>query len=537
MEHSKNDEEIKSKNGKIINQEKKELNDGVNISKEKNKLNDITEKIFLKIVVIFCISSISIWMYYFELNKITSLLFILLGIGLFIYDYRKSNFLFNPVGVFEIVWFSTIGLSTLKLHSLQEEWSILTWFCLISTSICFNLGYSVNLNFLNKKNNNENENKITNKNINESIKSINKSINENNNENINIKNNECINENKIENASINEGKSVNKKENIKNEKLDFKKIDFSLNFLTIVVIIAFFIEVLIRRYIPLFSNKMNSYMNFSVTGLHYFTVSSSLILPLCVYIYINYKDKLNIKLKIKYLIYTLISIGIPILIVSRQLLMMTLILSFFTIFILKPEKTKKYIFIMIALICVSWIFLSMFRNQNDEYLKSVLKLKKDDNVKAMRTYMYVTFNYENLNYNINNLQKFTYGIHTFFPIFALTGLKFIFPVLTTSYLKYVIPVFNTFPFIMTYYEDFGIIGVIIFSFVIGMISKIIFERDNSPRNILYKVLMLYNIVFCFFANFFSSPSIWFYFICIFFADKFLWNENPKIHIKKDKIQS
>ena len=149
---------------------------------------------------------IGIVFYYIGLNYITSLILIVTGIILFFLNKKIDGYFTNPKGIYSIIWFSTIGLSTLKLHQDQVDWKLLTWIYLGLAYLMFIIGYSI--------------------------------------------------------------REVKQDKN-KKTKIEFivtkKRFFIFIVMAFLAVIFAFIVEVIIRGYIPMFSDDMASYQNFGVT--------------------------------------------------------------------------------------------------------------------------------------------------------------------------------------------------------------------------------------------------------------------------------
>lgn len=125
----------------------------------------------------------------------------------------------------------------------------------------------------------------------------------------------------------------------------------------------------------------------------------------------------------------IISLLIPILIVSRQLLIITLVLTVAVISIVNKKLEGKILIMVVVLGSMGWMLISQYRNQDDKYLKQALQIQDDCilSTKQMQVYMYLTCNFDNFNLNVGKLDKYYYGQKCAFPIFAFTGLKFKIP--------------------------------------------------------------------------------------------------------------
>ena len=100
-----------------------------------------------------------------------------------------------------------------------------------------------------------------------------------------------------------------------------------------------------------------------------------------------------------------------------------------------------------------------------------------------------------------------------FPFFALTGLKFLFPQLTT------LPAFTTKEELTTLtlfydaYYDFGVVGIILFAFVLGALAAGLARWVQNCKNpvvyLFYGQIAIY-LGLSFFTTWFSNPTTWFW---------------------------
>jgi len=189
---------------------------------------------------------------------------VLIGISAVIFIFTAKKDIFNPIGIFSASWLGAIGLATFRLSNYQLKWSFYTWFVVILAYIMFGLGYIFYSTKL-------------------------------------FKFSRCN---------------------------DIKKINMEYFYNAIVIFfvvcfMAFLVEVAIEGYIPLFSKRMEAYMEFGISGIHYFTVSIAM-LPSISLIYKKMGGTKRVS------IINIISVLIPILIVSRQLILFQVIIFLIT---------------------------------------------------------------------------------------------------------------------------------------------------------------------------------------------------------------
>lgn len=388
---------------------------------------------------------------YYQINNIASgILLIILAIYLFVHNKKIFNHYANLLGLFSISWFGTIGLSIMRIHQLQQEWSFETWALLGLTFLFLCCGMLTTFFFKTKSK--------------------------------------------------------------RKRKKPIPKTTFftGIVILSSIVLVALLIEFIIRGYLPAFTGNMQSYKDFSVTGIHYFTVSSCLILPLSIVFLHFFRKDLTTKHKIILTLCIIISIAVPIVIVSRQLLILTAIVSTLTFLFFNPKLEIKLIVATVIILTCGWLALSFLRAQDDTYLRSALDMRKEDNVQLMQLYMYTSMNYDNLNTNVGSIEQYSYGNRTLSPLLTVTGIKHLLP--ENKKLTRINPNYTTYPMIMDSYSDFGPFGVILFSFAIGIICGF-FDCTNYKKTIgavLIRNIIGYCLILSFFYNGFSNTAIWFY---------------------------
>lgn len=445
----------------------------------KYKMVFSTTNIMVSIITL----SFIIYMYYNDNNIVCSILLFILGFYLFISYKKMIGYYTNMIGIYSLVWFSTIGLATLQLHPMQVQWKFETWMCLSLAYLFFSIGYSL------KKTKNKN----------------------------------------TDNQRI----------------LSKKDLFIYTNVILWLPIIFLVLEIILNHgMIPMFSENMSSYMNFGNTKLHFITVSCCFGLPVT-YIYLHFfKTSLNEKIYLFFL--NVINLGIPFLIVSRQLIIISVVMTAFMLCMLNLKREKKFLISAAILILAVWMVVSLFRNQDETYLKEVLYMEEDSalSVKNMQIYMYISMNYDNFNTNVGNIYEYTHGVYSIYPFFGLTGLKKLFSNFDyerlSSITERIIPVYNTYPIVMTPYMDGGVAGVIIYMFIIGIICSIADGYDiRKVNSCLINIAVKCCITFSFFTSWFSNQTWWFYLIyltilsAILLKKKFLPN-NREDYVKEVK---
>ena len=221
------------------------------------------------------------------------------------------------------------------------------------------------------------------------------------------------------------------------------------------------------------------------------------------------------------------------LLVSRSQLILSLVLSLFIVVIYKTKTLKKIvfnkknIFMIVAsmlLFLVLYMAITISRAHNVEYLNGIFEMKNEKMpIFITQPYMYVAHNFENLNYMINNIFRFSFGRRMLYPFFTLTFVKKFFPIVVDAPYYIIKEELSTVTIIYDAYYDFGLVGVAIFCFLLGYIGKKledraykIFEEEQYKNNYILIIFSLfcYYMFFSFFQTYFSLTDTWVYIIIL-----------------------
>lgn len=173
------------------------------------------------------------------------------------------------------------------------------------------------------------------------------------------------------------------------------------------------------------------------------------------------------------------------------------------------------VLIVLALLPV-YVVLTVFRHHDVAYLNGIFEMKFEKMpIFITQPYMYVANNFENFNCMVVQLSKHTWGVRMLFPVFALTGLKFVFPALTASPVFLTKPELTTLTMFYDAYYDFGIVGVFLFAVLLGAAAKwmmrVVKKSDNPVSYLFYGQMAIY-LGLAFFTTWFSNATTWFWLI-------------------------
>lgn len=333
-------------------------------------------------------------------------------------------------------------------------------------------------------------------------------------------------------------------------------------FIGIISFLSFLIEVAILRFVPLLSlGTPHAYSTFHVFGLHYITTLYFMMPALSI---LNYYDvrglhsspvrtgahSRNNSLDCSALVLIFVSFAYAILmsllLVSRALLIMTVVLAGITYLVMigkkdssptkevgvsstkshnrerarkKNEKRKYIIFIFVFVVFVLlYIVITYFRSHSVEYLNGIFEMKENTPIFITQPYMYLTQGFENLNYLVINNERLTFGRRTLNPLFSLLRTKVYFPLVTEAPFYQIKLELTSKPIIYDLYYDFSFLGTCIIMFFIGFITKKIENKAYKENNIYYTLffsLICYYLLFSFFQSYLSMLDVWFYLIFIY----------------------
>ncbi len=383
----------------------------------------------------------------------------LAALYLYFYDYRRSGDPLHLRALFSLFWVGGEGISCLKLSRLQKDWEFVTWAAFFVALAAFWSIYG-------------------------------------------------LAEKRIR------GKDTERTFNVR--KTDYgRAIYLILLILTAVSWSAFLLEAAVLGYVPFFLRGVpHAYSYFHISGVHYFTVSCVLV-PSMAVLSLAYGENIGKKQKAITMLAVFLALMVPILCVSRFQLIFAVFLAVLTYMQVSGKKKIGYLFAAVLALLPLYVILTIARSHDVAYLNGIFEMKNENTpIFITQPYIYIANNYDNFNCLVRELPKHSLGMKGLFPLWALTGLKFIRPELAAY------PIFTTKEELTTVtlfydaYYDFGIAGVFFFAAVQGVFSAWLMERVRRPGNpfwqLLYSQAAMY-LMLSFFTTWYSNPSTWFYF--------------------------
>ena len=385
------------------------------------------------------------------------------AVWLYISDYRKSGSLIHLRGIFSLAWVGGQGISCLKLSRLQEQWSVMTWLCFLAAFAGFYLTFEyLTWRYPGRR------------------------------------------------GPRREGPRWNYFRDAEG------RIFISMAVILTVSVLCFILEAAVLGYVPFFLRGVpHAYSEFHITGVHYFTVSCVLVPALSViYLYSN-QGRSPGKCR-AVLAMDVVAVLIPILCVSRFQLILGVALAVLTYMAMDSRVPAWYGLAAAAALVPFYIILTIARSHDVEYLNGIFEMKNAATpIFITQPYMYVANNYDNFNCLVENLAGHTFGLKMLFPLWALTGLKFLKPELVNFQIFVNKEELTTLTLFYDAYYDFGIAGVLLFSCLLGALAWYLMGLLKKMRNpvgyLFYAQIAMY-FALSFFTTWFSNPTTWFWFV-------------------------
>ena len=385
-----------------------------------------------------------------QIISLTIILFVI------VLSFKKGADLLSPARVFIFIWAVCILLVEFKFSAYQHQWSLYSWFVLLSGLLSFLTGIFISY----------------------SLKA-----------NTNL-------------FSINEIRS----RILINKDIDKQKLFVTIALLFTAYLLSLILEFIIEGYIPIFHPRPDrARIDFSVFGLHLFVSQLPAILLLITeYLVLGSENKRKTVLAILIFLVTFLSYF---LILQRFNYIYWLVMTIAVLYYASRKINFKNAIIFSILFfsflgAITTIRLSQYATQ---YLHVVSKMKYSSEFASFTgPYMYVVMNLENLARAVDKLEVHTYSVMTLDWLYALVGLKHwikdYFNIIPRPHLN---SSYNTYPFMWEYFYDFGILGVMFLSLVTGLIIGSVYyymRRKGGLDGVVYYGICLFYIMISFFTN-------------------------------------
>lgn len=399
------------------------------------------------------IASLAKWYY------ASGIILIVEAIYLYVHWVRESGSFVELRALFTLAWVGGQGISCLKLSTLQDTWSYITWLSFFVIYIAFGIGYEWGRKY----------------------------------------------------------SRVEGKEPEKNKK-KANRLFRCIMLLLVVSAGCFVIEIIRIGYIPVFSDEPYSYSYFRMSALHYlhYCAISCILIPGLTVLWKKIDSEESKWRNGAIIIANIVAFAVPFLYVSRFQFLFEIGVAA-VIYILVNKNMRKSTLVLLGLVvCAAYVVITLSQKRDAIYLNNVFKMKYTHMpVFLTQPYIYIANNYDNFDCLVKNLPKFSYGLRMLFPFVSLTGLKFVMPNLVPATVYLTSTELTTFTMFYDAYYDFGVIGVFVIALLIGVVAKVIIDiikkSDNPVVYLLYGQIAVY-LALAFFTTWFSSPATWFWLI-------------------------
>jgi len=390
---------------------------------------------------------------------LSGLILMLAALFLYWYDYRRTENIIHLRGLFSLFWVGGQGVACLKLSELSSDWSIITWLCFLVAQS----GFWVMFEFMIRT----------------------------------------------------QGSAGGQRSSWFSFKGYEKPLFLAMLLTTVLSLAAFLTEAAVLGFIPFFIKGMpHAYSTFHITGIHYFTVSCVLVPSLSV-LYLNIEQGRNGGRLVLTVIMDLVACAITVLCVSRFQLILAVGLAILTY--IAMEHRLKIIYgtgLLLGMIPI-YVILTIARGHDVTYLNGIFQMKYSQMpIFITQPYMYIANNYDNFNCLVEWLPSHTFGLRMLFPLWALTGLKFLVPALVDFPIYVTKEELTTVTLFYDSFYDFGIVGVLLFSCILGVVAFFLMrliKRVRNPIGYLFYAQFAMYLILSFFTTWFSNPATWFYF--------------------------
>lgn len=294
-----------------------------------------------------------------------------------------------------------------------------------------------------------------------------------------------------------------------------KRLKRMILFLLVLVYACFFLEAWRLGFIPFFTvDTPHAYSTFHLKGVHYFTTLVILI-PALTAVYLKVRNDNGKGPDPAAIAAIFLSILLTILMVSRFQMMMALLLFVFTALLTGKRYKVSQLFLMLVLLIGLYVMITVARAHSVEYLNGIFEMKNANTpIFITQPYMYIANNYENFNLMTIQLEEHSLGLRSLYPVFTLSGLKFLIPALNGGFPLFVTKEeLTTVTMLYDAWYDLGLFGIVLFGCMLGVFAAFVqrlYEHMDVPlAAVLYGQIAFYFAV-SFFTTWFSNPAVWFY---------------------------
>jgi len=293
------------------------------------------------------------------------------------------------------------------------------------------------------------------------------------------------------------------------QQIDIKRFETSIVILFGLYLIAYIIEYKIVGFLPVFTDEPSTTrLEFNIFGIHLFVNSVLAVIVLITEYLVIVKP--GRRKRIFFLVLALI------LLVSYFFLMNRLyyLLMIISLLVITHYSVKKITIKKVGIFATIFItiFFAVASIRLVQYAENFLFIVSEMNISPNYSfvagpYMYISMNLENLNVGVNNLGNYNYGLFSFdFLLALIRGQDYLRELVIQNSVFQASRPFTTFPYMWSYYRDFGYGGVTLFSFLWGILFSSTYWRMRTrptPTNMIMYCLFITVVILSFFTNLIS----------------------------------
>ncbi len=404
---------------------------------------------------------------------------------------KKGSDIFSPGRVFGFVWAVAIGLTNLKLSRFQQAWDWYMWLTTLIPVASFLVAtYIFQLIYMDEP---------------------------------------C--------RSIPEMRRM-----LIGEPLNSGRLFWTTTHLFTLYLLAYFVQWIHLGTLPLYSRKPDvARTEFSMFAMSLFVNAMPLILFLIVQFVIFVKGHGFRKAFLSVMF--LMTFGSSFFLLNRLFYVFFLVMAFCLFYYGKKGVRLRYVLITLPVFIVVMRILQSFREARfaKEYFYVVSEMKfSRQYAEWTMPYMYIVMNLENFARAVEHTTKLSFGYFTFDFLTALTGLKHS----MASYFgldahQYLISGYNTYPFFWNFYLDFGVVGLLVLPFLLGVGISILYHKmRQNPNHFMVSLysIALFEMTLSFFANMLSLLNVVFNVILMILVQLYIRLNDGSVRAKDYQVQ-
>ncbi|MGA2624697.1 MAG: O-antigen polymerase [Bacteroidota bacterium] len=369
----------------------------------------------------------------------------------------RSVDVFAPYRVFGITWSLAIGLADLKFSYYQHDWSAFSWLVLLTGVFSMMLGFFiVGVAFLDRP-----------------ILTI-----------------------------------TQLRKRLSQEQISERRLFWAIILLSVLYGVSLLVEAVIAGGLPAFVARPDrARVDFGVFGIHLFvTMMPSILLLGVQYLVLFWKNISGFRKSLILAVCLIVFISFSFLL-QRFSFVMWVVPTFVFVYYMTGKFRFRHILLLGGIVLGFFQVLMSIRITGyvENYIYVISRMKFPVKYAFLaEPYMYITMNLENFARSVELWKSYSFGYFSFDFLMALSGLKH--PLAKEFGLverPFLISGYNTFSFLMPFYQDFGVLGVAMIPLCLGSGIGYIYHvmrRNPTLANVTIYGFGVYILVISFFIH-------------------------------------